>query len=373
MAVPALAQGDGDRPVKPVTPVPVPSPLPALPENFDPAASFDDPPASGRTTGEDGRKVPVQVATATPGLEPLSLPSDGEAIPDFPGLPALPDGTAATLPTGPETDLLPQDPDAPEGGAPSADRPPAPRRAGPEGAPEMVEWHMSPYAARALAKKTGRCHLLVFSTKVGIAGNGVRQLNSGVFLTPEFNELANKSLVLSYLDYTPQGGITTSPEEIKRADAMKAIKEALKVRGYPTVILFGPDGVEIDRWSGFNSSRKRAYFERLRQAVEGHNHVLNEVTARRQRLTGEGYRMWRSAAGSEFFGKLVEFDARVAVLRDEAGADHRVNLQQLSLIDRELITRQRLGKPVLAPVAGTPPAPATPPEPKRSQPGTTVP
>jgi hypothetical protein len=42
----------------------------------------------------------------------------------------------------------------------------------------------------------------------------------------------------------------------------------------------------------------------------------------------------------------MECDAQMALFRDEAGADRKVLLKQLALPDREIITRQRLGKPL---------------------------
>ena len=71
------------------------------------------------------------------------------------------------------------------------------------------------------------------------------------------------------------------PAKVARADAMLAIKEAFGVRGFPCVILFGPDGREIQRWKGYVTGRGRSQSEQIRHAVEGHEAVIFESERRR--------------------------------------------------------------------------------------------
>ena len=75
-------------------------------------------------------------------------------------------------------------------------------------------------------------------------------------------------------------------------------------------------------------------------------------------LFRSGYRTWTSAQGSPLFARLVRFDAQSAVFLDEGGAERTVRLNQLALPDREIITRQRLGRPMpeRAPASTAPPS-----------------
>ena len=74
--------------------------------------------------------------------------------------------------------------------------------------------------------------------------------------------------------------------------------------------------------------------------------MLNEADTRITKLRANGYRHWKSAGGNVLFGKLVEFDAQNAILREESGEERKVKLNQLSMPDREVITRTRLGRPL---------------------------
>jgi hypothetical protein len=294
-----------------------------------------------------------------PGVPPLGLPSDGELAPAFPGMPellpplALPgasepadeNATDPGLPDPPATDTPPEPP------PPTA--PSAPSRA----ALDFAQWHRSPRAARETASRENRCMLLVFTGSQGARGENAQAgqrvahlLNTEVLGTPEFNEFALGHLVLSYLDYTRVTGLQVDGPELDREKALKHCKEALDVHGFPTVILFAPDGHELNRWTGYavdaktGKGRGGKYFDEIKEAVLSHEAVLFEAERRREKLAGQGYREWSSVQGSRVFAKLIEFDARTAVLRDEDGRNRTVELRQLGIADRELITRQRLGK-----------------------------
>lgn len=321
--------------------------LPPLPGAGPAAPPRNPPPASA-------------VAALPPDIPPLGLPSDGEPAPSFPDLPDLPDSS-----------LIPQSPADPgaEGALPAPDpdpeidslRPPsAPRgRAGaavppPPGEIPFPVWHESPRKARDLAQSENRCLVLVFSSSLGEAGGASRQMSDEVFATPAFNEFALEHLVICGLFYTKSSTLDLQdPTRIARMDAMAAFKKAFKVRGFPCVILCGPDGKEIRRWTGYSTGRGLQFGQQIRQAVEGHEAVLFAAERRRAMLEAKGYRTWTSAYGTPLFAKLLHFDAHSACFRDEAGAERQVSLKQLSLPDREVITRKRLGKPMpeVAPAA----------------------
>lgn len=320
------------------------------------------PPLPGAGPADPPRKPPPASAVVAlpPDIPPLGLPSDGEPAPSFPDLPDLPDSS-----------LIPQSPTDPgaEGSLPAPDpdpdvdalRPPsAPRgRAGaavppPPGEMPFPVWHDSPRKARDLAESENRCLLLVFSSSLGDAGGASRQLSDEVFATRAFNEFALEHLVICGLFYTKSSTLDLQdPTKIARMDAMTAFKKAFKVRGFPCVILCGPDGKEIRRWTGYATGRGLQFSQQIRQAVEGHEAVLFAAERRRTMLEAKGYRTWTSAYGTPLFAKLLHFDAHSACFRDESGAERQVSLKQLSLPDREVITRKRLGKPMpeVAPAA----------------------
>jgi hypothetical protein len=306
---------------------------------------------------EPPRKVAAAgVMPLPPDVPPLGLPSDGELAPSFPDLPDLP-----------EASLLPQTPadDTGPGGRPPGQPVPTPSAAedgglvDPGAPPGLVPppappsspfpiWHESPKKARTLAGAEQRCLLLVFSSSQGEAGGTSRQMSDEVFATPAFNEFALEHLVLCGLFYSRSTSSLdlNDPTKMARLDALTAIKKAFKVRGFPTVILFGPDGQEINRWTGFITGRGHWLQQQIKQAVEGHEAVIFATERRRAELATRGYRTWTSAQGTPLFARLIRFDAETAVLRDESGAERSVRLKQLALPDREIITRQRLGRPM---------------------------
>jgi hypothetical protein len=299
---------------------------------------------------------PSDRVTAPPslpaGVPPLGLPSDGEASPSFPDLPDLPnslppvqaDGDTA-VPAEAEGDPNPQV--KPE------------REVGRSAATPFAEWHHSPRTAAALSAQQNRCMLLVFSSGQSVpddvTGRSTKSLShvlsDEVFANAAFNDFALEHLVLASLDYS-SGSLIKNEGEVAHDEALALCKQRLKVHGFPTAILFGPDGKEITRWNGYATDQKSGkgraparYLQNLKQAVLGYEAVLFQSQRRREKLASEGFRDWTSAQGSILFAKLIEFDASCALLRDESGQERKVDLRQLDIADREFITRKRLGKP----------------------------
>lgn len=353
----AAAPADSDRTVPRVKPIPR--------EASGAGAAELLPPLRDEWGGEvEG--VPLTTPSGVglpPDIPPLGLPSDGEAAPSFPDLPELP--SSSLIPQLPGDDGLGGLPGGEDPGGEGGDRPPPPVLTPPgEGTvpPPPADspfpvWHESPTKARALSQEEKKCLLLVFSGAQGEAGGTSKQLSDEVFSQPAFNDFALNHLVICGLFYGKSSSLDVAdPAKVARADAMVAIKKAFGVRGFPCVILFGPDGREIQRWKGYVTGRGRSQSEQIRHAVEGHEAVLYESERRRERLAAKGYRTWTSAKGTPLFARLIEYDAQMALFRDEAGADRKVLLKQLALPDREIITRQRLGKPMperaVTPAAG---------------------
>jgi hypothetical protein len=313
-----------------------------------PSRSNPVPPLLPEIETDAGSRPAKPAASAVPlppDLPPLGLPSDGEVAPSFPDLPDLPEASPPSAPMPGATKPL-EDPSAPPAThqpLPATPTPPLPKPSGP--GLEFPVWHHSPRKARDISIAERRCLLLVFSSSGGAAGSGSKQLSDEVFARPDFNEFALGHLTLANLFYT-EGSNIKHEGELAREDAMAAFKQTFKVRGCPTAVLFGPDGKEIDRWVGYRSGHGSAYFQKLARAVEGHEAVIFQSERRREKLSAQGYRTWTSAQGLKRFAKLLEFDAHSVLLKDESGAELRVDLKQLALPDRELVTRRRLGRPL---------------------------
>ena len=362
----AAASADSERAVPRVKPIPRVAPGAVSGAGAGAGAAELLPPLMDKFAGEvEGSPLPTPSGVGLPpDIPPLGLPSDGETAPSFPDLPELP--SSSLLPQLPGDDgLVGGLPGGEETGGEGGDRPPPPVLTPPvEGTvpPPPADspfpvWHESPTKARALSQAEKKCLLLVFSGAQGEAGGTSKQLSDEVFSQPAFNEFALNHLVICGLFYGKSSMLDVAdPAKVARADAMVAIKKAFGVRGFPCVILFGPDGQEIQRWKGYVTGRGRSQSEQIRHAVEGHEAVIFESERRRERLAAKGYRTWTSAKGTPLFARLMEYDAQMALFRDEAGADRKVLLKQLALPDREIITRQRLGKPMperaVTPAAG---------------------
>jgi protein disulfide-isomerase len=101
-------------------------------------------------------------------------------------------------------------------------------------------WSTDFEAAKAAAKKEQKIVLANF-TGSDWCGWCIK-LKDEVFSTPEFQQWAEKKVVLLELDY---------PKQKPQADELKQQNEALKkqfgIRGFPTVVLMDADGKELGR------------------------------------------------------------------------------------------------------------------------------
>src|SRR5215216_6839900 len=94
-----------------------------------------------------------------------------------------------------------------------------------------------------------------------------KQLNRGVFVSPEFAAFSQKVVLVS-LDYPPEN--KRRPENIQadpKLAALMATKQEYGVAAFPTVILLSPDHREIGRIIGYRGEGPNDYLKRLGVAV----------------------------------------------------------------------------------------------------------
>jgi thioredoxin-related protein len=120
-------------------------------------------------------------------------------------------------------------------------------------------WLTDLEAAKAQAKKDNKLVLIDF-TGSDWCGWCIK-LNQEVFSKPEFQEYAQKNLVLVELDF---------PNKKPQSDALKAanrkLKEQFKVSGFPTLVGLNADGKELWKQVGYLSGGPPAFIGKIEQA-----------------------------------------------------------------------------------------------------------
>ncbi|MEM7601730.1 MAG: thioredoxin family protein, partial [Verrucomicrobiota bacterium] len=97
--------------------------------------------------------------------------------------------------------------------------------------PESAWWEINPHYAFDRAQREQKPLLLLFT---GVWNSQAMALSQEVFATKSFNEYVKENLVICYLHY--ERNFTDNPDVLRR------IKEKFKVRGYPNVLIFNPNG-----------------------------------------------------------------------------------------------------------------------------------
>ncbi len=189
--------------------------------------------------------------------------------------------------------------------------------------PECAWWEIDPRHAFERAQREQRPLMLLFTGSWNAQGMALSQ---EVFATKSFNDYVKENLVICYLNY-PQN-ITDAP------DALRRIKEKFKVKGYPNVLIFNPNG-EVERGiRGYRSGRPVDYFNRL---VAACHPVLVSIEGRKAELVSRGYRDWSNYLGKLVFARFVERDASRAVLQDAVGVKWTVPINDLAPDDQRLV------------------------------------
>jgi thiol-disulfide isomerase/thioredoxin len=84
-------------------------------------------------------------------------------------------------------------------------------------------------------------------------------LAKNVFGTDEFKKFAKENLILLEVDFPRRKPIS---EEQKKAN--EALSEKFNIEGFPTVILFSPDGKELSRESGYGGEPVNDYINKIK-------------------------------------------------------------------------------------------------------------
>lgn len=188
--------------------------------------------------------------------------------------------------------------------------------------PESAWWEVNPSYAFLRARREQKPMLLLFTA---IWNPQAMALSEEVFATKSFNEYVKENLVICYLSY-PRN-ITDAPDSIRR------IKDKFKVKGYPNVLIFNPNG-EVERGiRGYRSGRPVDYFNRLTAACQP---VLASVEEQRAELVARGFRDWSNYLGRLLFAKFVERDATHLVLLDAVGQRWTLPINDLAPEDQRM-------------------------------------
>ncbi|MCB1205634.1 MAG: hypothetical protein KDN18_15335 [Verrucomicrobiae bacterium] len=200
--------------------------------------------------------------------------------------------------------------------------------------PESAWWEINPHYAFDRAQREQKPLLLLFT---GVWNTQAMALSQEVFATKSFNEYVKEHLVICYLSY---------PRNYSDApDALRKIKDKFKVRGYPNLLIFNPNG-EVERGiRGYRTGRPVDYFNQL---VTACTPVLESIKVQKAQLVTKGYRDWSNYLGKLVFAKFVERDATHTVLQDASGQRWTIPINDLAPDDQRMVE----SFPAVAKVAG---------------------
>jgi hypothetical protein len=189
--------------------------------------------------------------------------------------------------------------------------------------PQSAWWEINPHSAFDRAQREQKPLLLLFT---GMWNTQAMALSEEVFATRSFNEFVKEHLVICYLSY-PRNITDAAP-------TLRRLKEKFKVRGYPNVLLFNPNG-EVQRGiRGYRSGRPVDYFNHLVAACQP---VLESIQLQKARLVASGYRDWSNYLGKLVFARFVERDATHVMLQDASGQRWTVPVNDLAPDDQRMV------------------------------------
>ncbi len=276
-----------------------------------------------------------------PDIPPLVAPDDEEVPP----LPALPGLTPPRMP-----DAIPRSQAPGPGGVLPGHSTPRSMEPDPLRLASSVIWYGDPRKARKASIQLGRPLLLCFSHSASINS---AHLTEDLLAHPDFKEFAAGNIVLSRLEYSSASlkGMSYDAQDLRKA-ALDHFKSYYKVKGFPCAILFDETGREMTRISGYTRLKNpqtgesfsggEGLLDRLREATKRWSDRRRAEQEKEQRLTADGFRLWRSHTGSTLMAKLVESRAEGCILMDASGRRRGVRRSQLTLWDVEWARRKQL-------------------------------
>jgi Thioredoxin-like len=306
-----------------------PPPLPASPGGAAMPVAPAQPVASEFATAPDTAPVAEPVGPGAPGVAPappaapsapmVAAPADFSPAPVAPAATQVPKGATISQMQSDARIIEPE----------HAERVPV----YPDD-PESAWWEINPHFAFDRAQREQKPLLLLFT---GVWNPQAMALSQEVFSTKSFNEYVKENLVICYLNY---------PRNYSDApDALRRLKDKFKVKGYPNVLIFNPNG-EVERGiRGYRSGRPIDYFNQLTAACLP---VLASIEGQRAELVARGYRDWSNYQGKLIFAKFVQRDATHTILEDASGQRWTVPKNDLAPDDQRLVE----SFPAVAKVAG---------------------
>jgi len=120
------------------------------------------------------------------------------------------------------------------------------------------EWHTNYDKALATAKAENKRVMLDF-TGSDWCGPCIA-LNKRVFTQPEFMEYAAKNLVLVEVDYPKRKVL---PDDVKAQNERLMKQYGIEDKGFPTIILLGPDGKSLGEFTGYGGEGPAEFIAKL--------------------------------------------------------------------------------------------------------------
>ncbi len=187
--------------------------------------------------------------------------------------------------------------------------------------PDSAWWEINPRYAFQRAQREQKPLLLLFT---GDWNTKAMKLSEEVFSTKSFNEYSKKNLVLCYLNYPKN--ITDAP------DSLREMKTRFKIKGYPNVLIFNPNGEVDTHISGYRSGRPVDYFNKLTGNLWT---VLEQIKYHKKDLGKYGYRDWVGGEkDTTIFAKFVRRDPDLVTLQGANGVQWTVAIKTLAPEDR---------------------------------------
>jgi len=112
------------------------------------------------------------------------------------------------------------------------------------------------------AKESGKYVLVNFSGSDWCGW--CKKLDKEVFGKKEFKEFAETNLVCVMVDFPRQ-----KPQSSKRREANQALVEKYAVQGFPTILLFSPQG-DVAATTGYEPGGAEAYIKHLQGLIDRH-------------------------------------------------------------------------------------------------------